>query len=144
LTRLVVSSLQQHIDRRLAEFELTQALWAPLFKIARGEADTLAVLARDMSLDPGAMTRSLDRLEAKGLVLRIRSQDDRRVVKLALTEAGSRVAEAVRGVLADVLNGHLSGFSQDDWHMLVNLLERMLANGEAMRAAPPWTDADPV
>jgi DNA-binding MarR family transcriptional regulator len=138
LLRLVTTSLQQHIDRRLAHHDLTNALWLPLFKIAKGECDTLAALARDMALDPGAMTRTLDRLEAKGLVQRERSQADRRVVKLVLTAAGREVADQVRGVVADVLNAHLEGFSNDDWQLLVQLLERMLANGEALRAAPPF------
>ena len=37
---------------------------------------------------PASMTRALDRLEAKGLVVRERSTTDRRVVQLALTEEG--------------------------------------------------------
>ncbi len=93
----------------------------------------MASLARDLETDPASMTRALDRLEAKGLVARERSTTDRRVVQLALTPEGDKVAAQVPPVLADVLNGHLSDFTHDEWQLLLRLLRRMLANGEALR-----------
>jgi len=142
LLRRVTDSLRQHIDRRLAAHDLTHAQWMPLFKIAKGETDTMAALSREMCLDPGATTRALDRLESKGLVKRERSQADRRVVKLVATEAGCAVAGQVWGVLADVLNAHLAGFDENEYAQLIGLLQRMLANGEAMRGAGLTGGAD--
>ena len=55
-------------DRRLGEHDLTHAQWAPLFKIAHKHASTVAELARECDCDAGAMTRMLDRLEAKGWI----------------------------------------------------------------------------
>jgi DNA-binding MarR family transcriptional regulator len=135
LMKRVTQSLAHQIDRRLAPHDLTHAQWLPLYRIARGECDTMAALARDQALDPGAMTRALNRLEAKGLVRRERSRQDRRVVKLALTEAGRAAAQHVPPVLAEVLNGHLAGFSETEFRQLVALLERIVANGEALRDA---------
>jgi DNA-binding MarR family transcriptional regulator len=45
-------------------------------------------LARRMHLHPATMVGVLDRLEAKGLVQRTRSNDDRRVVHIVITEQG--------------------------------------------------------
>ncbi|MNT99143.1 hypothetical protein D3C86_2214250 [compost metagenome] len=67
------------------------------------------------------------------MVARERSTTDRRVVQLALTPEGDKVAAQVPPVLADVLNGHLSDFTHDEWQLLLRLLRRMLANGEALR-----------
>lgn len=135
LMKRVMQSLRLQIDRRLAAQDLTHAQWLPLFKLARGDCDTVAALARDQALDPGAMTRALNRLEAKGLVTRLRSQQDRRVVKLVLTEAGHAAAASVPPVLAEVLNAHLAGFSAAEWHTLIDLLQRLAANGDALRDA---------
>jgi DNA-binding MarR family transcriptional regulator len=115
----------------------------PLFKLAHGECGTVAELARTLQSDPGAMTRALDRLEAKGLVARVRSSEDRRVVNLELTEAGREVAAVVPAVLAEVLNLHLAGFSKDEWRALLGMLKRMRANGEALRTAPNNNAATP-
>ena len=135
LFRRVLASLIQEVDRRLAQHDLTHAQWVPLYKLFRGECGTSAELARDMQVDPAAVTRALDRLEAKGLIERGRSATDRRVVQLELTAEGRRVAPLVPAALAEVFNAHLAGFSETEWATLIELLQRMLSNGEALRAA---------
>jgi DNA-binding MarR family transcriptional regulator len=131
----VMGSIMSQVDKRLVEHDLTHAQWVPLFKLAHGECATVAELARTLQSDPGAMTRALDRLEAKGLVARVRSSEDRRVVNLELTDAGRGLAEVVPGVLAEVLNLHLAGFSEAEWRSLLSMLGRMRGNGDALRAA---------
>ena len=137
LMRKVMASIRTQADAQLSTHDLTYAQWVPLFKISRCDQTTVASLARDLETDPASVTRTLDRLEAKGLVVRERSTTDRRVVRLALTPDGKKVADRVPAVLADVLNGHLSDFSRDEWQMLLGLLRRMLANGEALRQQHP-------
>ena len=133
LMRKVMSSIRTQADAQLASHDLTYAQWLPLFKLSLRDTCTVASLARDLETDPASMTRSLDRMEAKGLVLRERSTVDRRVVQLKLTPEGQRIAALVPPVLADVLNGHLSDFNHDEWQLLLSMLRRMLANGEALR-----------
>jgi DNA-binding MarR family transcriptional regulator len=135
LFRRVLQSLIQEVDRRLAPHDLTHAQWVPLYKLFRGECATSAELARELQLDPAAVTRALDRLAAKGLVRRERSLADRRVVELELTPEGRRVAPLVPAALAEVFNAHLVGFSAAEFATLVELLQRMLSNGEALRQA---------
>lgn len=133
LTKRATQSILLQVDRRLAPHDLTHAQWVPLYKLAHGSCTTMAELARDVSLDPGAMTRALDRLEAKGLLKRVRSVDDRRVVKLELTDEGREASKLVPAVLADVFNAHLAGFSRAEWTTLLDLLTRLVANGDALR-----------
>jgi DNA-binding MarR family transcriptional regulator len=135
LMKRVLQSVLQQVDRALQPHDLTHAQWIPLYWLARGAGSTPAELARDAALDPGAMTRALDRLEAKGLISRTRSCQDRRVVQIELTDAGRAAADRVPAVLSDVLNGHLRGFSDAEWRQLIGLLQRMVANGAALRDA---------
>jgi DNA-binding MarR family transcriptional regulator len=132
LIKRVMQSILLQADRRLAEHGLTHAQWVPLFKL-QGGCETVAALSRETQTDAGGMTRALDRLEAKGLVRRVRSSEDRRVINLELTDEGKRSAGLVPPVLAEVLNAHLAGFSHAEWHTLMALLERMVVNGDAMR-----------
>lgn len=133
LMRKVLSSVLSQADAQLAPHDLTYVQYLPLYKLLRGEGDTVAALSRELGIDPAAMTRAVDRLQAKGLVQRERSTQDRRVVHLVLTDAGRAVATKVPGVLAEVLNAHLSGFSHGEWQQMLQFLQRMLANGEALR-----------
>jgi DNA-binding MarR family transcriptional regulator len=134
LMRRVTQSIIQVADQRLAEHGLTSAQWTPLFKIHKqGGTATVAALARELQTDVGAMTRLLDRLEKKGLCRRVRSTEDRRVVNVELTPDGEAAVAPVPAVLAEVLNGHLAGFSKTEWQALKTYLRRMIENGEALR-----------
>lgn len=129
LVKQVYSSMNRMIDREMAPLDLTAMQWRPLMLVSQGKADTAAELARLAAIDTGAMTRTLDRLEAKGLLRRVRSQEDRRVVKLELTDAGRETAAGIPTVLAQMLNQHLRGFDAAEVAQLRHFLLRMLANG---------------
>jgi DNA-binding MarR family transcriptional regulator len=103
----------------------------------------VAELARECHLDAGAMTRMLDRLEAKGLCKRIRSEADRRVVNLALTDAGALAAADIPSVLSGLQNAHLSGFTDDEFQMFLGFLRRILGNAKA-RAIGPASAPTPI
>jgi DNA-binding MarR family transcriptional regulator len=79
------------------------------------------------------MTRMLDRLAGKGLVERVRSETDRRVVHLRLTKEGEAAAGQVPDVLAAVNNDLLRGFTKQEWLTLKDLLQRMLVNAQALQ-----------
>lgn len=131
LMRQVVSSIARGVDQRLESIGLTNAQWVPMLKLHLARAATVAELARGCQVDAGAMTRMLDRLEAKGLVRRVRSSDDRRVVNVELTAEGASAARVIPGVLCEVQNAHLAGFTSAEWDALKASLRRMLENGEA-------------
>jgi DNA-binding MarR family transcriptional regulator len=141
MMRQILTSLAQGVEQKLANTALTHAQWMPVFKLHLGHASTVAELARECHLDAGAMTRMLDRLEAKGLCTRSRSETDRRVVNIALTPAGSQAATEIPAVLCEVLNGHLNGLSADEFATLKSLLQRVLQNTKGGAADNPGTPA---
>lgn len=130
LVTLAHRTLSKNLETQLQPFNLTANQWAPLLAIAHGQCDTVAGCARETGIDAGAMTRMLDRLEAKGLLRRQRSNNDRRVVNVALTTAGKTVAREIPPVISNVLNRQLQGFSQYEFEIIKDLLQRFLANGE--------------
>ncbi|MBC5784013.1 MarR family transcriptional regulator [Ramlibacter sp. USB13] len=132
--RQILSLATSQIDKALEPAGLTNAQWVPLVKLHMGQASTVAELARECKLDAGAMTRTLDRLEAKGLVARVRSSEDRRVVNLELTREGREAAKEIPAVLCDVQNAFLQGLTVAEWTQLKDLLRRILANGQALQA----------
>ena len=134
LMRRILTMMAGEVDEALEPRGLTSAQWVPLLKLHLGEASSVAELARECQLDAGAMTRLLDRLEAKGLVERVRSSEDRRVVNLELTQAGREAAREIPAVLCKVQNAFLQGLSIDEWQQLKDLLRRVLDNGLALHA----------
>jgi DNA-binding MarR family transcriptional regulator len=123
------NGLLRSMDARMQKYDLTAMQWGPLILIDKGH-DTVAACAREADIDSSAMTRMLDRLEVKGLIQRVRSEEDRRVVNLALTEAGAELAKKIPLELSVVLNHHLRGFSADEFETLKTLLLRFERNGD--------------
>ncbi len=134
LVRLMIG-LRREVETRMGALGLTDAQWKPLWILKQGAISTSFELAREMDIDAGALTRMLDRLEAKGLIERARSATDRRVVNLALTPAGDAVVAQVPNVLAAVNNDFLRGFSEEEWTQLKDFVGRMQANSDDMRSS---------
>jgi hypothetical protein len=122
LVKLVFSSLVRSVDARMQPLELTAMQWEPLLLLALGRVDTVAALAR-----------LLDRLELKQLLQRQRSDSDRRVVHLMLTDKGRDAAAEIPQVVRDELQRHLADFSSAELATLGQLLTRMLHNAAAPR-----------
>src|SRR5277367_4066052 len=126
-----MNALDEALARKpeLAALEVSSAQYVIISVLAqRGGVDSAAQLCKDISYDGGAMTRMIDRLEAKGLISRRRCVDDRRLVKLELTEAALAALPKLRECSVRVLNHFLRGFSQPEARQLEGLLVRMLQN----------------
>lgn len=132
LIKQLAQTLGRELDRRMADLGLTDAQWKPLLMLHKGGCSTAMDLARSACHDTGAVTRLLDRLEAKALIQRTRSAEDRRVVNLELTEEGKRVAADIPGVIADLANQVLAGFSPEEFTQFQDLLGRALVNARAL------------
>jgi DNA-binding MarR family transcriptional regulator len=126
------------VDKRLAPLELSGAQWSIIANLAGPEGPKSAAdLCKGISYDAGAMTRMLDRLEAKGLIRRTRSAQDRRLMNLELTEEGRAAYPRMREISLTVANRFLHGFSKSEARALEGFLQRMLENahGRSQRAS---------
>jgi DNA-binding MarR family transcriptional regulator len=121
--------LNNALDIGASNLGISSAQYIILMRIASGQARTASELCRCGRYDTGSMTRMLDRLERKGLVKRVRSAEDRRVVELHLTDAARALYPKLPPIAVRVLNHHLRGFSGAEVATLKGFLERILANG---------------
>jgi DNA-binding MarR family transcriptional regulator len=116
------------LDDEMTGLGITGAQWVILMRIATGCGSTAAGLCRFSRYDTGSMTRMLDRLEEKGLILRVRSSTDRRVIHLELTAQGRELYTLLPPVAIKVLNAHLQGFTRAELDLFKGFLRRMQAN----------------
>ena len=78
-----------------------------------------------LSVDPGAMTRMLDRLACKGWIERLPSPADKRGVLVQLTPDGAALCEQCHQVVGQKLHQELTkNLSADEVAMLEQLLRR--------------------
>lgn len=83
-------------------------------------------LARSMYLHPATMVGLLDRLEAKGLVKRTRSEKDRRVVHIDLTDQGRELESDSPEVVQSLLVNGLVKLTAQELHSMSGGLERLV------------------
>ena len=134
----MLASLDRELaqDKRLAPLEMSAAQWIIIANLAAGPGDpkSAADLCKVISYDAGAMTRMLDRLEAKGLIRRTRSSQDRRLMNLELTEEGRAAYPRMREISMAVANRFLRGFTKAEARQLEGFLNRMLDNAQGVSA----------
>ncbi len=107
--------------------ELSPVQCHVLHLIEPGRPMSMRCLADTLSCDASNVTGLVDRLEARGLVRRRPSDEDRRVKVLDLTPSGARLrSEVLKRVNAR--QHPLSRLSIQDQRTLVRLLERLLSN----------------
>ena len=128
LVNRVRADLLAAMDRELEPFDVTSAQYIIMGHLVYNLASSASGLCKGIAYDPGAMTRMIDRLEAKGLIRRVRSEDDRRAVVLELTDEGRAVFPKMRVKVVGVLNHLMRGFSKAEARQLESLLQRMVAN----------------
>ncbi|NTX30933.1 MarR family transcriptional regulator [Burkholderia pyrrocinia] len=114
------------MDAALKDLDITTQQMGVLLSIRIGSATTPFELSKLLGVDTGLMTRLLDKLESKGLVERSRSMSDRRVVNLALTEAGQAVAAQIPEIAPKVLNARLRKFTKAEFDELCRLLRKFI------------------
>lgn len=125
-----------HVKRRLGEImeqqleplELTAAQFVVIIHLVHQPDTTPAEFSRILDYDPGAMTRLLDRIEKKGFIRRVQNPQDRRSVRLELTESGMALYPKILPKICNAYNQLLHGFSQDEARLLESMLQRILSN----------------
>lgn len=115
-------------QRATCELGVTGTQGRILFMVWSGKCLLAAELAREFGIGTSSVTRRIDLLEARSLLTRVRSVEDRRVVLLALTPEGHAIAARMPAISASVVNELLSGFTPEETGFLKSLLRRVLAN----------------
>jgi MarR family transcriptional regulator for hemolysin len=112
-------------DLRLQPFDLTEATWLPLIRIARAPAPPRQKdLAASLFVDNSSVVRLLDSLEAAGLVER-REGEDRRAKIIVLTPRGRAIADKVEVAARKVRTDALAGLSDKDIETTLRVLEHV-------------------
>jgi MarR family transcriptional regulator for hemolysin len=122
--------LARAFDAALSEAGGTLPTWLILLALKQQRWRTQLDLAQAVGIGNPTLTHHVDALERAGLVARVRDQDDRRVIRLELTEAGEAMFQRLRRVATSHDRRVTRGFSNAELAQLRRLLERIDANVE--------------
>jgi DNA-binding MarR family transcriptional regulator len=87
---------------------------------------TVSELAEWMGVTSATVTGITNNLAGQDLIFRWREEDDRRVVRIRLTEEGSRVLTDFEHLRKEKVNALLDTLNHDDLRQLAEIIERLV------------------
>lgn len=125
LLQMVSDLVERRCDRFLgAKYNLTTPQYLLLLAAHNRGETTLGTLSTFLHCSRGNITGIVDRLERDGWLVRERSTEDRRVIKVQLTEKGRGVTN-IREELASELSDMAKVWTADERDQLTFILNRM-------------------
>ena len=124
--RLRLSTLAN--KKLINELGITNVQASLLFMVSTGEAASMKALAQSSGMDMASTSRMIAMLEARGLITRIRSNSDRRVIGLQLTTAGRALACRFPQILDEIVDSALPSFDDVRKRALRDMLEDLIVS----------------
>ena len=115
-------------DTLMDQIDMHRAQAALLCRLFVHDGMTQTELADQLSVQGATVTNMLQRMEETGLVRRRRDDDDNRLVRVNLTEAGRERERAITDQFVKLEHTVFAGISDHDRVLLRRLLGQMLHN----------------
>lgn len=130
----VIAELASMWDRMmkdwLREYDITHTQFKILVALEEKGSQTLGELSRFLACAPCNVTGIVDRLEMSGLANRERSDEDRRVVNVVLSEGGENVANDLKKAaipeLTKLATRVLGNLEEEEIRSLYEILLKLL------------------
>jgi len=143
-------------EMALAGHALTYSQFMTIKHLAVDSSAGVTDLARLAQLNPGAMTRLLDKLEVRGLLKLVADPSDRRALNIVLTDTGLDLWRDIQHCGQIVRDRAMQGVDKGEREQLFRMLDRVLKNltpfstpvppvtdDESMRNSSPCTGSEP-
>jgi DNA-binding MarR family transcriptional regulator len=117
-TGAFIKTVGEPLDLRPVEFTVLQL-------VCENAPVTATQLAKTLAVTTPGITSWIDRLEKRGLVVRERSDTDRRTQNLNVTSDGQALVKSAVGKLLQAEGELLTGLSEGERRMLLELLHKV-------------------
>ena len=126
---------RKHFDRRAVKFGLTRAQWRATKMLYHREGLRQTELAELLEMEPIAVGRVIDRLQAAGFVERRPDPRDRRAWRLYVTEQASVIVDDMELIARDLRKDATCGIDCDELRQALAVITRIKDNLQALDAA---------
>ncbi|QIN25842.1 MarR family transcriptional regulator [Staphylococcus chromogenes] len=110
----------------LKSYDLTYTSYITLKSIQPDEVVNIKTLGNRIYLNSGTLTPLIKKLDQKGLVQKVRDEEDERNLNILLTNEGLKVQQYLHEVTEEVYKE--LKFEGDDMEQLISILERFIKN----------------
>lgn len=127
---LLIHLANQFKDQLISQYfsgaDITAAQFKVLINIYKGVTSPVEI-SKNLVMDAGAMSRMVDRMVKRDLIVRNPNPQDKRQVILALTEKGRVICDRFQNeALSSILGDLTARLTPDESRLLVKLITKML------------------
>ncbi|HUW54384.1 MAG TPA: MarR family transcriptional regulator [Rhodanobacter sp.] len=119
---------RKHFDRRAVKFGLTRAQWRATKMLYHREGLRQTELAELLEMEPIAVGRVIDRLQAAGFVERRPDPKDRRAWRLYATEQAHGVISDMEVIARELRRDATRGIDHDELQQALAVINRIKDN----------------
>ncbi len=111
---------------RMAKTKLSISEIHTLVAISEAENAAMTAVAQRLRITISTLTIAVNKLEEKGFVKKVRDTEDKRIIKVQLTEEGQYIAKKHDRVQAHMINRVVEDLNTQEIEILEKTLEKML------------------
>lgn len=115
----------------------TLQIWRVLAALREQDGRRMGDLSDTTSIEVSTLTRLVDNMEQKGLVIRRRDQGDARAILLHVAPTGRRLTQRILPIAERYEAVALTGFTADEAAVLKAALRRLYANMDRLEDRGP-------
>ena len=136
--RKIIQAIDVHSRTLNKHFGLTGPQLVVLQEISQAGQICITPLSKVTSLSQATVTDITKRLETKGIIARSKSEDDRRSVRLSLTEYGEEVMKNIPSPFQETFTNRFSELEDWEQMMILSSVKRIvtLMSAEKIDASP--------
>ena len=121
-------SVFQYLSIKLSDYDITPSQYGVLSCLWQKEYVTPKQIAETLCLETSTISGVLDRMQKKNLIDRITNIEDRREVRVIVTQKGQSLQEPIQEIIEEVNKEVLKGFEESEVLALKEYL-RVIAAG---------------
>jgi MarR family transcriptional regulator for hemolysin len=135
----VAKELSRSFAAELADAGGSLPVWLTLLALKQQNWRTQQELAAAVGIEGPTLTHHLDRMQTAGLIERTRDPDDRRAVRVAMTDAGEELFKSLAKAARSFDRRLTAGLSGDELDDFRRVLARLRENVASDAVAAPRT-----
>lgn len=122
------NKINQSLTKVLKDFDIAPEQRAILDFIDQDNTLSQNELSKNLGKDKTTISRTLDALEKKSYIIRIPTQEDKRVKTINLTSEGQRVLDKTKIVIENFREAMIEDLSEDEVDIMFKLLDKISNN----------------
>nr|WP_321401644.1 MarR family transcriptional regulator [uncultured Desulfobacter sp.] len=134
LSRAIIKRLSKKFQD--AGFDISYEQWSVLVHLYREDGQTQQALARTAVKDKAAVTRLLNGLEKKNIVLRIPDRNDKRSNFVYLTNKAKEIKPHLVGFVEEMLDEAAQGLDPEEMDRCRTTINRIFSNFDRLNNTP--------